>query len=337
MTAKPTQTKAKKTPTKDQPKPTPISGGAVSDLLRKRRQQLGLSLSQVELATRIRGKYLRQLEAGDYSQLPHDIYSRGFVQSYASYMGMETREVVRRYEAERGGPPISPRRLRPVATTRTTVVPRLLTVLIILGAVVGFGLYLSLQLQSLTGAPGLEVTSPSKDQSVYGNVIDISGHVAGGADVTVNQSPLLTDTNGNFTDKIALQNGVNTIQVVAKNRLGKTTTITRNILASVPQPTADSQVPQATFDGIAAAVAITGSATKIVVKVDGAQAFNGTMLPGTVQTFKAKDKVTIETANAGNTGVTISNTTTANRVITPLGKSGEAKRDFEFAKDTSFQ
>lgn len=312
--------------------PTTVAG-----LLQRRRNHLGISLATVERATRIRGKYLRQLEAGDYSQLPHDVYSRGFVQSYATYLGLDPHETVRRYEAERGGPPDAPRRVLRMAQTRTTVVPQLIALLAVVGLIAGIGIYLSLQFRSLTGAPALEVTSPAADQSLYGGVIDVRGKASGGADVTVNESPLLTDSNGEFSDKIALQNGINSIRVTAKNRLGRSTTVTRNILATVPQPGPETQLPAAPFDGVAVALTVSNAATKVQVRADGAEVFNGTMLPGTTQLFRANAKITVSTASAANTGVTVTNSTVANRAISPLGATSEAKQDLEFAKDTAFQ
>lgn len=325
-------------PTQSKPQPASSAHSAtVGAWLKQRREQLGMTLGEIEIATRIRGKYLRQIEADDYSQLANDIYTRGFVQTYARRLGLDVKEVLRRYEVQRGGQPESPRRLQPVVRTGATVLPRVLLGLLGLVVVVAIAGYLSVQLGSLTTSPRLNVTAPAGDQSVYGGVIDIAGDVAGGADVTVNDSPLLTDSNGHFIDKLALQNGVNSIRIVAKNRLGASTTVTRNILAQVPQATSESVVPGAPFDGVAVAIGIADHATAVTVRVDGKEVFRGTMLPGTSQTFKGATKVSVTTADAGVTSATVTNTLVANRVINPLGPKGERRQDLEFAKDTNFQ
>jgi len=54
----------------------------VGQQLKARRQALRLSLAQVEVDTKIRGKFLSALESGDYASLPNDVYSRGFVYEF---------------------------------------------------------------------------------------------------------------------------------------------------------------------------------------------------------------------------------------------------------------
>src|SRR5205085_2023674 len=75
----------------------------VPRLLQERREQLGMSLADIEVATKIRGKFLAALEAGDYAVLPNDIYARGFVQKYADHLGLRGSDIAAQYVAERGG------------------------------------------------------------------------------------------------------------------------------------------------------------------------------------------------------------------------------------------
>jgi len=74
----------------------------IGSQLQARRKQLRLSLAQVELDTKIRGKFLSALESGQYDSLPNDIYTRGFVQHYANHLGMDGQLVSAAYQAERG-------------------------------------------------------------------------------------------------------------------------------------------------------------------------------------------------------------------------------------------
>src|SRR5882672_7529558 len=75
----------------------------VGQQLKARRQALRLSLAQVELDTKIRGKFLTALESGNYASLANDIYSRGFVQHYANHLGLNGALVAAEYVKERGG------------------------------------------------------------------------------------------------------------------------------------------------------------------------------------------------------------------------------------------
>jgi cytoskeletal protein RodZ len=293
-------------------------------------------LQQVEVATKIRGKYLRQIE-GDDSHLPNDVYTRGFVQSYGNYLGLDGKTLARRYGEERGDViSHAAARVKPIRSRRLVFTPQ---VAIVIGIVAGLGAvaaYLVWQFSALAAAPSLDVSQPKSDQVLYGSLLDIKGKTTPGADVLVNDSPILSDSDGNFTDQLALQDGVNTVRITAKNHLGKTTTVTRNILAHVDTAKTAASFPVAVFDGIAISITVKDSPTAITVRVDDKEVFKGTMLPGTSQVFKGATKISIDTSNGGVTSITLTNSTVAGKQLGTVGGSGEQKTDLEFAKDTQF-
>jgi len=73
--------------------------------LRARREELGLSLEEVQAETKIRRKYLEALEAGDESRIPGAVYLKGFLRSYANFLGLDGWELVREYRTWKEGPP----------------------------------------------------------------------------------------------------------------------------------------------------------------------------------------------------------------------------------------
>src|ERR1044072_1796599 len=83
--------------------PAVATGQTVGQMLKTRRQAIRLSLAQVEVDTKIRGKFLTALEAGDYEKPPYDIYSRGFVQHYAHHLGLNGAEGAAASAKGRGG------------------------------------------------------------------------------------------------------------------------------------------------------------------------------------------------------------------------------------------
>ncbi|WP_406678481.1 helix-turn-helix domain-containing protein [Moorella sp. ACPs] len=72
----------------------------VGEVLRSARQAKGLSLREVEEATKIRLRYLEALENGEYNQLPGRVYALGFVRSYARYLGLDVQAVVQQFKQE---------------------------------------------------------------------------------------------------------------------------------------------------------------------------------------------------------------------------------------------
>jgi hypothetical protein len=57
--------------------------------LRDARLRRGLDFAQAELATKIRGKYLRALEDEQFEVLPSETYVKGFLRTYAEYLGLD--------------------------------------------------------------------------------------------------------------------------------------------------------------------------------------------------------------------------------------------------------
>ncbi|NOX61423.1 MAG: helix-turn-helix domain-containing protein, partial [Chloroflexi bacterium] len=65
----------------------------IGQLLRQAREAQGLSLADVEEQTRIRQRYLAALEADDWDELPNEVVARGFLRTYAAFLGIDEPEV----------------------------------------------------------------------------------------------------------------------------------------------------------------------------------------------------------------------------------------------------
>ena len=61
----------------------------IGNSLREARERQGLGYPEIELATKIRTKYIRALEEEDFTSIPGDAYIRGFLRSYAEYLGLD--------------------------------------------------------------------------------------------------------------------------------------------------------------------------------------------------------------------------------------------------------
>ncbi|PWK15486.1 helix-turn-helix domain-containing protein [Tumebacillus permanentifrigoris] len=65
--------------------------------LKQAREQQELTLEQVQQDTKIRSRYLEAIEQGDLSVLPGLVYARGFIRSYAEYLGLNGHELLERH------------------------------------------------------------------------------------------------------------------------------------------------------------------------------------------------------------------------------------------------
>jgi cytoskeleton protein RodZ len=76
--------------------------GAVFEIgnsLLEARSRRGVDFVQAELATKIRVKYLRALEEERFEQLPSQTYVKGFLRTYADYLGLDGQLYVDEYNS----------------------------------------------------------------------------------------------------------------------------------------------------------------------------------------------------------------------------------------------
>lgn len=69
----------------------------MGETLRRRREEMQLSLKEIENATSIRMSYLQSLEEGRMQQLISPVYAQGFFRQYASFLGMDGERLVREH------------------------------------------------------------------------------------------------------------------------------------------------------------------------------------------------------------------------------------------------
>ena len=108
--------------------------------LRAARERQGIGLPEAELATKIRAKYIRALEEEDFDALPGDAYVRGFLRTYADFLGLDGEIYVDEYASRfhnsewEDEPAVS--RRRPRRTTRERTFERRAVVLALAGIAV---------------------------------------------------------------------------------------------------------------------------------------------------------------------------------------------------------
>lgn len=70
---------------------------SLGDRLRQERERQGLTIEDIAQKTYIRKKYLEAIESGDHSDLPGEVYVKGFLRSYAEALGLNGWDFVAEY------------------------------------------------------------------------------------------------------------------------------------------------------------------------------------------------------------------------------------------------
>jgi hypothetical protein len=94
--------------------------------LRDARNRRKIDLSEVEAAIKIRVRYLQAIENEEWDALPGSAYTRGFIRTYAYYLGLDGERLAddyRRSIAPPGGDRV-PKRVEPVAMGAPGKAPR---------------------------------------------------------------------------------------------------------------------------------------------------------------------------------------------------------------------
>jgi cytoskeleton protein RodZ len=98
----------------------------VGSILREARNRRKVDISAVEAATRIRVRFLRAIENEEWDVLPGGVYTRGFIRTYAAYLGLDGERLAEqfRHEVEGVGGERGPAaELAPVAASAATGTP----------------------------------------------------------------------------------------------------------------------------------------------------------------------------------------------------------------------
>lgn len=72
----------------------------IGEQLRKAREAKGLSISDIEKATKIQSRYLEAIENNDFDKLPGDFYVRAFIRQYAQIVGLDGKELLSQYQGQ---------------------------------------------------------------------------------------------------------------------------------------------------------------------------------------------------------------------------------------------
>ena len=88
---------------------------AIGNSLREARVRQGFEYPQIELATKIRAKYIHALEDEQFEMLPAHTYVKGFLRTYAEFLGLDGQLYVDEFASRFVGDGIedAPRRVAP--------------------------------------------------------------------------------------------------------------------------------------------------------------------------------------------------------------------------------
>lgn len=114
--------------------------GVAGELLKRRREELGLDLKQTADLLKIREDYLMSIEGDLFEKLPVAVYTIGYIRCYATHLHVDPEPIIAFYTGHLAQP--KPSTIFPVASSKKKtpfyyyVIPALVLILVIFGVVI---------------------------------------------------------------------------------------------------------------------------------------------------------------------------------------------------------
>lgn len=325
----------------------------LGEKLKKLRSDKRLSLNEISRVTRIQTTYLEHLEEGQYGKLPADVYVKGFLRSYAEFLGVDEQVLVKLYEKEKGiktnleksrNPEKIRLKIEPINISSFVFTPsRMALAASIVVLVIGI-IYIYKEIGSFASEPRLVVLSPKANAEVEGNLLTVEGITDKDAKLFINDQPILVNDDGKFNEMITMQPGVNVINVKSVNKFEKVTLETVTVQSKNDEQVAgemderNKDGPQGESDAnrndeeeIHMELRVDPGPVWLSVEADGSLVFSGTMLSGAIQSFRAREKIMINSGKGNATYVKFND-----KDIGALSSEPGAIRGATFTKDTKY-
>jgi len=205
----------------------------IGQRLREARVQKGYTIEEVAKATKIRSQFISSLERGNYVAMPSSAYVYGFVKNYVDFLGLPQREFMALFRRE-----FDEREYIGVLPESFTSDSLLLTKLrkswrlVFMASLVLLPLfaYLLFQYRTAFFNPKLIITVPNENAMVNGLTTQVLGKTdSDSVTVTVNDIPVVVDSDGNFKKSVIVFVGESTITIKAQNKAGRISTVDRHI------------------------------------------------------------------------------------------------------------
>ena len=321
---------------------------SLGDQLRLQREKKGITLDQAAADTRIREKFLKALEDGDYQSLPGAVYTKGFLRNYAHYLDLPADELIVSFHEERGTVTPEPakrtyRAMRPIERRNLVFTPAVFVPVVVLAGIVLFVGYLYYQFTSFAVAPSLDVFDPSTDAIAQQAQYVIKGRTVPTGKVKIEVFPgpetvadVRPGSDGVFSATIDLTAGSNHVIVTVLDQTGKQNQVSRNVIlqaqpeASRPAVALRVDEPQDGARYENAPVTIVGTTESNVANV----IVNGATVPVQNGRFEARfyfpagpAEITVITQNPAGRSTTIKrlvNVVYTSAVVQVFVKGGDA-------------
>lgn len=203
----------------------------VGQLLKKERENKGITLEQVEKETRIRMVNLKAIESEDWSQFQSRTYVQGVIKRYGSFLDLDAEKLSayfrRDYEKRE-----NLKFKKKAEHTQFTPKNKLFLQLLIGFIVLFFGTFFSYQIYLFSVPPSVTILEPTKTTFKREKKFTLKGTAKKETVIMVNGRQAFLDDKNIFTIDIPLTEKENKVKIVATGANGKKTILEKTYLST---------------------------------------------------------------------------------------------------------
>ena len=206
----------------------------VSRTLRQARRVKKISLDFVSKKLGINLRYLKAMEKGNFSALPEGLYKKNYLRQYAQFLNLDAKKIVEFYEKE--NPDNLGKKEKKLFSKKIPkahyflTIPRLIKNFIIVVIILVCLGYLGYYLNNIIAPPEVVILNPVSDLTINENHISIMGKTEPETEIIINGEMILINSDGLFTKKINLKNGLNIISIIGQKKYSRKNKITKKII-----------------------------------------------------------------------------------------------------------
>lgn len=209
----------------------------VGDLIKKRREDLGITILFCANNLKIQTRYLEGIEREDYSMFENSIQAQGFVQNYLELLGLNTVTLIPRWRKDvldffkdddltklNYFKPKKKRKINIVLTTEKLINFGFLAI------VIGFLVFIVINYRNNISAPKLQILKPDNNSIVDADLLDVFGVTDKDAKLKLNNDEIQILPDGNFSTSIKLSEGINNFKFTAINPYNRETSVVLQVI-----------------------------------------------------------------------------------------------------------
>lgn len=275
------------------------------EVLKKKRESLGKSLSIAAQDTKIQKRFLQYIENDDFSQFDSEVFLTGFIKIYSKYLTLDTEKILALYRRSHPTKDIKTKNTKKniFNIKKISLTPKnIITFLSIIFFVLILG-YIGLQIYKFQTPPTLTITSPEDNITTETATILIQGKTQPDATLEINKTLVDVDNEGTFSKEIPLVDGINLITIKASKNSNSIQETVKTLKITY-SPAQVAPVPEETTKTFTLKLTVKGAASWIKLDIDGKNKLSQTVQPST-QTYTVTDNFSIITGKAANTTVYI--------------------------------